>query len=325
MNCSYIIKSKLCKFKATKSLNDIPYCTRHYNKLKTNDNLNIKLNSININQRNEESILKNIPNITNIEYLNEGTYCNVYKIIIDNKTYALKEEKNQQVLYYEYLLLLNTFNNHPNIISLPHSIKSHYIYKKNKYIYLITEYLEETLTDKLSYYKFSIEDIKAIGIQLLNAIKYIHSKKYLYIDLKPDNIMFINKEKNDIKIIDFNLCIKYVNIESKFYSNEKLNSRQGNDIYSSININKGYRGVRIDDIESIFYILLDLIHLNEFLILKSSKQINNIISKKKLLFQKKYEYEFLENFKSEIQLYNIENNITENRAIDYNKFIKFLN
>ena len=35
-------------------------------------------------------------------------------------------------------------------------------------------------------------------------------QNYLYIDLKPDNIMFISHNSNKLKFIDFNICDKYI-------------------------------------------------------------------------------------------------------------------
>ena len=63
--------------------------------------------------------------------------------------------------------------------------------------------------------------------------------------------------------------IKYINNDSQFYTNSKLPDKQGNNYYSSRNINLGYRGVRLDDIESILYILLDLVNNVEFLKIKT--------------------------------------------------------
>lgn len=333
-NCCFILKNyNLCKNKATKELHKLNYCTRHYNKLFYQIDDKLKTKDINNLNKISEFLLeiKELKKYKNLEYINSGSFLDVYKLELDNKIYALKyqditSEKN--VLYYEYLLL-QTFHNSNNIIKI--NVKP-YFTKSKKYSLLLVEYLDTNFYDYTKNLKnitdddklIKIQKIKNIGIQLINAIKYIHSKRYLYIDLKPDNIMF----KEDIlKLIDFNLCIKYIDSYSKYYPNNKLKSRQGNDWYSSRNINLGFRGVRIDDIESILYILLDLLDINEFSLLKQSKQINMIIDKKKYIFTNKYEYEFINQFIMEINKYISNdklNNKLENKVINYNNFINIL-
>ena len=41
--------------------------------------------------------------------------------------------------------------------------------------------------------------------QLLEVLAYIHSKKVVHRDIKPENIL-INKQTNEIKIIDFGIA-----------------------------------------------------------------------------------------------------------------------
>ena len=347
INCSYIViynnNHHQCKFKSTNQYNNIYYCTRHYNILKLKNDEN-KLKNDENKLKNDENKLKGmkindnidtntsfdllniinlIPDLSifkNLTYLNKGTFNEVYKIVINDTVYALKYQnlKNvKNILYCEYILLSQTFNNNANIITT--DLKCYY-YKHKQYAILLTEYMEM----KFDNYKLSInsiELIKNIGIQLINAIKYIHQKKYLYIDLKPDNIMF---NKHTLKLIDFNLCSKYIDLYSRYYTNDKLNIRQGNDIYSSRNINSGFRGVRIDDIESILYILLDLLNVNDFIQIKKLNKIKTIINKKKEIFSKKYEYDFINNFIDEINKYVLNDTINsqlQNKTIIYNNFI----
>lgn len=348
--CAFILKNyNQCKNKCNKELNNIPYCTRHYNKLilefnssnqlnRSNSNNSDQLNNSNSNSSDSNNSdkansnlfniqkisdilnsIKKLENYSKLEYINSGTYVDVYKLEINNKIYALKYQdlsNNKNMLYYEYLLLSKHFIGYKNIVEV-----YSYYFKPKKYALLLVEYINIHF-DSI---KLKTEDlIKNIGIQLINAIKFIHSKKYLYIDLKPDNIMF----KDDIlKLIDFNLCIKYIDSYSKYYSNDKLKSRQGNDLYSSRNINLGFRGIRIDDIESILYILMDLLQIYEFKSIKQSKQIKVIIDKKKYLFNQIYNFKFINEFIKEINTYITNDNINnklQNKNINYDKFIKIL-
>ena len=111
--------------------------------------------------------------------------------------------------------ILNSLN-HPNIVKLEElkKTKDHY--------YLVMEYVNGgNLTDCLRAYQkkygssFPEDIVQYLMRQIVDAVKYIHSKEIIHRDLKLDNIMvnFNNEEdkkngnmKNSkIKIIDFGL------------------------------------------------------------------------------------------------------------------------
>lgn len=345
MNCEFKkINGDLCKNKYTKELNGKKYCTRHFN---VNIKEDTKEESLHKKEKKtsksfEDNLnkIKDILDELNIKYLdiefiNKGTFLYVYKINIDNNLYAIKvqfldsdvstcgiDNKIKNVLYYEYLLLRNHFNDSKNILKLIDIsvIKKQFYYKPNKIAILITELLDETLTERKNRYNFSIDEVKSIGIQLIKSIEYIHSNKYLYIDLKPDNIMF--DSKNNLKLVDFNTCSQYLNCQSEFYENVLLKNPIGNFIYSSININKSYSGLRIDDIESILWIMLylldkdvinDIINqksLNKLIIIKEKYISNYLLGRDKFIF----------NFIEELKTYSTINNKKPN----YQKFINIL-
>lgn len=328
MFCEFIVKDKNCKFKSKFSHLSKNYCTRHYNIIQKS----LNINNENKNNNDNDKILVQIKNILtfnnilydSIEYLNKGTYNKIYLVKYQNNQFIIKYQdiqNNKNLLYYEYILLSNIFNNHNNIVKLDFNNRKNYFYEKDKYAVLLQEYLMDTLDLRKINYTFLINDILDISIQLIKAIKYIHSNKYLYIDLKPQNIMFIDKNNMNIKLVDFNLCDKYINIYSEFYPNIKLNNRKGNDLFSSRNINKGFRGQRSDDIESILYIMLYLLDDSLFKELYNQKNINNIISIKESIFiNNLYEYNFIKIFILEInKILNI-----EHKKPDYDKLIQIL-
>jgi serine/threonine protein kinase len=217
---------------------------------------------------------------------------------------------------------MNHLNDSENILKLidVSIIKKRYYYKPNEFSILITELLYETLTEKKTKYNFSIDEIKDIGIQLIKAIEYIHSNKYLYIDLKPDNIMF--DSKNNLKLVDFNACSQYLNCRSEFYENILLKRPIGNFIYSSININKSYSGIRIDDIESILWVMLYLLDKDIIADIINQKCLNKLINTKEkyilsyLLGRDKFIFNYIE----ELKTYDTINNKKPN----YRKFINIL-
>ena len=355
MNCEFRkTNGDLCKHKYTKELNGKKYCTRHFNvnikeeakeeeakeeeakeeeakEEEAKEEEEIKKQSKTKSSKNNLHKIIDILDELNIKYLdiefiNKGTFLYVYKININNNLYVIKvqflENKAKNVLYYEYLLLMNHLNDSENILKLIDIsiIKKRYYYKPNKFAILITELLDETLTDRKNKNIFSIDEVKSIGIQLIEVVEYIHSNKYLYIDLKPDNIMFNNK--NILKLVDFNACSQYLNCQSEFYENILLKNPIGNFIYSSININKSYSGLRIDDIESVLWVMLYLLDKDIMNDIISQKSLNKLIDIKEkyilnyLLGRDKFIFNFIE----ELKTYDIINNKKPN----YRKFINIL-
>lgn len=47
------------------------------------------------------------------------------------------------------------------------------------------------------------DSCREIFLQLVMAVRHIHSKHFIHGDLKPENIMFENREDRTVKLIDF--------------------------------------------------------------------------------------------------------------------------
>lgn len=115
----------------------------------------------------------------------------------------------------------------------------------------------ETLFQSLNK-KFSLKTTCMIGIQMIDRIEYIHSKKIIHRDVKPDNFsMGRGNNSHILYILDFGLAKKYWSSTRKshipFIKGKKLT---GTARYASINALSGYEQSRRDDLESVFYILL---------------------------------------------------------------------
>lgn len=297
MYCEYIrVNNEKCKHKYTNQIindNKITLlCTRHFNKLSKDNNImiNIKnLNNNNIKNINYDELIFLLYINNNIELLEDKNKSCIYKIInlINNKN----------TLEYEYKLLKYKLINNKNIIKYnSYIITDNYGYVTFNYINYSYDEFKNIILKKDNI----IEIIKNIYTQLLNVIKYIHSKKLLYLYLNPDFLRFeLNNISTDnnftIKIIDFTNCIQYINNNSEFYENDKLSNRHNNDTYGSRNINLGYRGIRFDDFESILYILLDLLNYKKMLKLKEFKQISRIIDKKNKILNTKFNIDYIDN------------------------------
>lgn len=53
------------------------------------------------------------------------------------------------------------------------------------------------------------KDARIIFRQMVEAVTYLHEVKICHRDLKPENFLFLTKDSNNIKLVDFGLAIKW--------------------------------------------------------------------------------------------------------------------
>ena len=100
---------------------------------------------------------------------------------------------------------------------------------KHREFHLVTDMMEG---DDMKTYLINhgrahaLNRVRTIGIQIISAIKYLHSQNIVHHDIKPDNII-INKNIDKIKLIDFGLSAKV------FDYTRKVNRIGGNIRYMS--------------------------------------------------------------------------------------------
>lgn len=130
-----------------------------------------------------------------------------------------------------------------------------------KYNYMVLPLYLYSLND---FYKnqntFSLDKIFQIGKNIIDILKFIHGKRIIHRDIKPDN--FCIDEKNQINIIDFGMCKQYKNEDEEHMPISFGKSVIGTLNYISINIHNGIEPSRRDDLESVGYILLFLLNGN---------------------------------------------------------------
>lgn len=93
---------------------------------------------------------------------------------------------------------------HPNIVGLID------LFENQDYYYIVLEFMMgKDLFDYIQYRKFKLSEdrVKEIGMQLVIAIKYLHSYGIVHRDLKLENIMMSDNTENAVpKLVDFGLA-----------------------------------------------------------------------------------------------------------------------
>ena len=108
---------------------------------------------------------------------------------------------------YETYQLLGSHQGIPQI---------YFLEKFNDYNVLVMELLGPSLNDvfKMSGF-FCLQTILEIAVQVIDLLKYIHSKHLVHLDIKPQNILIGTRKKEHIlHIVDFGLSKKYFDSET---------------------------------------------------------------------------------------------------------------
>ena len=235
---------------------------------------------------NEEIIDKNkifFKKYRAIERISQGLFGKVYlgENIINKKLVALKLEdrkniKRKTLEKEAYFLYYLKGYGIPELISYGYS---------GKYNILVETLLGKSLYEINLKKKFTLKDICLIGIQILDRLKYIHSKYVIHCDIKPQNCLVGNINSSIIYICDFGTSQKYRNLKTGEHIKLcKLKRFYLSMTYSSINSILGYQQSRRDDLESLGYML---IFLKNGLPWDKIKSVNINDYKNKLLYSKK--------------------------------------
>ncbi|OMJ70563.1 hypothetical protein SteCoe_31441 [Stentor coeruleus] len=96
---------------------------------------------------------------------------------------------------------------------------------------------------------------------MISRIEYIHSKKFLHRDIKPDNFLIgLRKNASTVFVIDFGLAKRYINAKTQQHiPNREFKKLIGTARYASIFTHLGIEQSRRDDLESLGYVLLYLL------------------------------------------------------------------
>lgn len=158
------------------------------------------------------------------ELIGKGSFGTVYKVqhFLDEQFYALKKidltcntREEMEYCFNETRILAKL--EHENIVRYYTS------FLEDESLFLQMELCHQNLHSIIRYSKLSIQKKSFFILQILNGLYYLHEKKYIHYDLKPDNILI----KNGVcKIADFGLA--------SLKRNECESPNMGCNIYSPV-------------------------------------------------------------------------------------------
>lgn len=195
-------------------------------------------------------IKKTIGHYKLISEIGKGSFGTVYEALNlnDNKVYALKlEDTTSEIPQLENEYIVYTKLDYKTIP------KVFYFGKQDRIHYLAISLLGPSLSSILTKNKtFSLKTVCMVGISMTKTIEHIHSKRYIYRDMKPENILTNGKS---LFLVDYGMCKKYMH-NGKHISFIEGKILTGTARYASINTHKGYEQSRRDDLEGLMYVIV---------------------------------------------------------------------
>ena len=131
-------------------------------------------------------------------------------------------------------------------------------FKSLKLNYIIQERFDYNLNEVVSVKKFNDEEIVTIGLRILDGLKWLHSKKILYVNMDPKNFSY--NELEEIKFTNFEfaqLCTPKEDVcRGDFRENKNTSTSEY--LYAAINVQKGSRVAPESDVEGLIYLLYSI-------------------------------------------------------------------
>lgn len=157
-----------------------------------------------------------------IKWIKSGGYGQVFlaQHIMTKEEFGIKQIDTKSFSSQD---LYNISREHVILQSFKHKniIKCHHYYAYEDHFFTVMDSAKGGELGRYVRDKGGLKEKEAKKIfkQIYNAVNYIHGKNMIHRDLKPNNILFLNKEQTEIVLIDFGISgFSNGNIKEKIYA-----------------------------------------------------------------------------------------------------------
>ena len=171
-------------------------------------------NSIN-NDDNPLGIKLKADDFEKLKLIGKGSFGEVYlaKFKNNNQLYAMKILDKKTIISYNQEEHTKAERDLMVKVDCPFIVDIKFAFQNKQNLYLLTEFMQggELFFHLYRDKRFTNEKARFYSIEIILAIEFLHQKKMMYRDLKPENVLI--DKKGHIKLTDFGL--------SKILSKEK--------------------------------------------------------------------------------------------------------
>ncbi|EYB91869.1 hypothetical protein Y032_0201g1748 [Ancylostoma ceylanicum] len=145
-----------------------------------------------------------------------------------------------------------------------HACKFYGCGRNDKFNYLVMSLQGKNLADlrrEAPKQCFSLSTAIRLGVQILNAIREIHSIGFLHRDVKPSNFAMGRSTATMRKVfmLDFGLARQYLNAKGEIRSPRSAAGFRGTVRYAAVSAHKNKEMGRQDDLWSLFYMMAEFL------------------------------------------------------------------